>query len=81
MVIADIKVRKAMDVIADSATATEMSSEETVKKLWGLGFTKRIRKPNPSDKQVGRGPTRPPRETRRPTETFDGWAGLVESAR
>ncbi|HNL61519.1 MAG TPA: trigger factor [Solirubrobacterales bacterium] len=37
MVIADIKVRKAMDVIADSATATEMSSEETVKKLWGLG--------------------------------------------
>ncbi|HNG56240.1 MAG TPA: trigger factor [Solirubrobacterales bacterium] len=37
MVIADIKVRKAMDVIADSATATEMSSEETAKKLWGLG--------------------------------------------
>jgi len=37
MVIADIKVRKAMDVIADAAKATEMSAKEAGKKLWGLG--------------------------------------------
>lgn len=37
MVAADIKVRKAMDVIADSAVATEMSAEDTAKKLWGIG--------------------------------------------
>ena len=37
MVAADIKVRKAMDVIAESAVATEMSTEDTAKKLWGLG--------------------------------------------
>ena len=37
MVIADIKVRKAMDVIADSAKSIEMSAEEAGKKLWGLG--------------------------------------------
>ena len=37
MVVADIKVRKAMDVIADSAKSIEMSAEEAGKKLWGLG--------------------------------------------
>ena len=37
MVAADIKVRKAMDVIAESAKATEMSAKETAKKLWGIG--------------------------------------------
>ena len=37
MVIADIKVRKAMDVIAESAKSIEMSAEEAGKKLWGLG--------------------------------------------
>jgi trigger factor len=37
MVAADIKVRKAMDVIAESAKATEMSAEVAAKKLWGLG--------------------------------------------
>lgn len=37
MVAADIKVRKAMDVIAESAKATEMSAKEAAKKLWGIG--------------------------------------------
>ncbi len=37
MVIADIKVRKAMDVIAESAESTEMSAEDAAKKLWGIG--------------------------------------------
>lgn len=36
MVAADIKVRKAMDVIAESANAVEMSAEDAAKKLWGL---------------------------------------------
>ncbi len=37
MVAADIKVRKAMDVIADAAKSIEMSAEEAGKKLWGIG--------------------------------------------
>lgn len=37
MVIADIKVRKAMDVIAETAKATEMSAKDAAKKLWGIG--------------------------------------------
>jgi len=37
MVAADIKVRKAMDVIAESAKSVEMSAKDTAKKLWGIG--------------------------------------------
>ena len=37
MVAADIKVRKAMDEIAESAKATEMSAEDAAKNLWGIG--------------------------------------------
>ena len=37
MVAADIKVRKAMDVIAESAKPVDMPKEESDKKLWGLG--------------------------------------------
>ena len=36
MVAADIKVRKAIDHIAESAKPVEMSKEEAAKKLWGL---------------------------------------------
>jgi trigger factor len=36
MVAADIKVRKAMDVIAESAKSVEMSAKDTAKKLWGI---------------------------------------------
>ncbi len=37
MVAADIKVRKAMDVIAESAKPVDMPKEESDKKLWGIG--------------------------------------------
>lgn len=37
MVAADIKVRKAIDVIAESAKSVEMSAKDAAKKLWGIG--------------------------------------------
>ncbi|MBN8867612.1 MAG: trigger factor [Solirubrobacterales bacterium] len=37
MVAADIKVRKAIDKIAETAKPVEMSKEDTAKKLWGIG--------------------------------------------
>lgn len=49
MVAADIKVRKAMDVIAESADPTEMPAEEAAKKLWGLGGDEEEESADPED--------------------------------